>query len=561
MKIHKIILLIIGLCFINSQSFTQVQQDWLARTDSVAARDIAVDKYGNVYVAGNIYRGVSGFNISLVKYDPAGDQQWMREYNGVGNDLDDATAVAVDTSGNIFVTGYSFRGSASLNYEIITIKYNPNGDSLWVRSYNSPGNLDDRAFALAVDEQGNAYVGGYLKNTSLGNVYGKGYITIKYNSSGTQLWATQLDMTVEGSVTALVVDTSGFVYVTGLGHDFNSASSEYITVKYNASGNSIWTKHYNGPGNETDIARAIVLDDSGNVYVTGESIGANGWYDYLTIKYNAAGEEKWIRRYDGQVNEDDKAIGIVVDKNYNVYVTGESNVTSGSLGKDFATIKYNLDGNTVWVELYNGPGNSLDKPADIVIDSSGNIYITGPSIGAGFSGYPDYATIKYNSNGDSIWVERYNAADLNDASIAIEIDNSNNLYIAGNSDDSFTSSGSVTIKYSQTPVGVDQIRSNLPEEYSLFQNYPNPFNPNTLISYQLPVSSNVILKIYDVLGNEVATLVDEYLPAGSYEVEFNSHSDEGQNLPAGRQGLASGIYFYRLQVGSFVETKKMLMLK
>ncbi|RKZ00273.1 MAG: hypothetical protein DRQ13_00760 [Ignavibacteriae bacterium] len=85
--------------------------------------------------------------------------------------------------------------------------------------------------------------------------------------------------------------------------------------------------------------------------------------------------------------------------------------------------------------------------------------------------------------------------------------------------------------------------------YSLKQNYPNPFNPSTTISYQIPEISFVTIKVYDVLGNEVATLVNKENPIGSYEVEFNASS------------LSSGIYFYRLQAGNFVETKKMVLLR
>jgi hypothetical protein len=92
-----------------------------------------------------------------------------------------------------------------------------------------------------------------------------------------------------------------------------------------------------------------------------------------------------------------------------------------------------------------------------------------------------------------------------------------------------------------------------PNVFSLEQNYPNPFNPSTMISYQLAVNSNVTLKVYDVLGNEVATLVDEYRQSGKYEVDFNSSSIK--HLPS------SGIYFYQLRAGSFVETKKMVLLK
>jgi parallel beta-helix repeat protein len=94
------------------------------------------------------------------------------------------------------------------------------------------------------------------------------------------------------------------------------------------------------------------------------------------------------------------------------------------------------------------------------------------------------------------------------------------------------------------------VEENIPQIFQLFQNYPNPFNPSTKISWQSPIGSWQTLKIYDLLGNEVATLVDEYKTAGSYEVEFST-----------KGGLPSGIYFYQLNCGSFSETKKMLLLK
>ena len=101
----------------------------------------------------------------------------------------------------------------------------------------------------------------------------------------------------------------------------------------------------------------------------------------------------------------------------------------------------------------------------------------------------------------------------------------------------------------------------IPDGFVLHQNYPNPFNPSTTIKYSIPESNFVTINVYDALGNEIATLINEEKPAGSYEIEFNSHSGEVRNLPAGRQGLTSGIYFYKLQAGSFVDTKKMILLK
>ncbi|MCL6495470.1 MAG: T9SS type A sorting domain-containing protein [Ignavibacterium sp.] len=109
------------------------------------------------------------------------------------------------------------------------------------------------------------------------------------------------------------------------------------------------------------------------------------------------------------------------------------------------------------------------------------------------------------------------------------------------------------IAYGDTVLSVEN-NENVPMSFVLYQNYPNPFNPSTTISWQSPVGSRQTIKIFDILGREVATLVDEYKEAGFYKIEFNS-------AQVSRTELASGVYFYRLQAGNFVETKKMMLLK
>ena len=110
-----------------------------------------------------------------------------------------------------------------------------------------------------------------------------------------------------------------------------------------------------------------------------------------------------------------------------------------------------------------------------------------------------------------------------------------------------TNSGSGTFCNGTVAVEIDS--SNLPDKFDISQNYPNPFNPSTTIKFQVPSSGIVSLKVYDVLGKEVATLVNEEKPAGSYEINFNASQ------------LSSGIYFYKIQAGSFIQTKKMILLK
>ena len=102
---------------------------------------------------------------------------------------------------------------------------------------------------------------------------------------------------------------------------------------------------------------------------------------------------------------------------------------------------------------------------------------------------------------------------------------------------------------SEIITGVEEIKNNMPTSYSLSQNYPNPFNPSTTINFSVPKSSIVTIKIYDILGSEVKTLVSEEKAAGNYNVQFDD------------SGLPSGVYFYRMQAGSFAETKKLILMK
>jgi hypothetical protein len=167
----------------------------------------------------------------------------------------------------------------------------------------------------------------------------------------------------------------------------------------------------------------MVIDGSGNVYVTGESPGSDGFPDYATIKYDNSGQQQWVARYNGTGNGDDGAAGIAIDGSGNVYVTGGSAAPDG--GFDYATIKYNAVGQQQWASRYRAPNSLGDFATAIAVSSSGDVYVTGQSSG-------DYGTIKYNSSGQEQWVARYNGPQgFDDYARAIALDRLGNAYVTG----------------------------------------------------------------------------------------------------------------------------------
>jgi len=528
-------------------------QQWAARyngpgNDFDIATAIAVDAAGNVYVTGYSYDSGTYDDYATIKYNASGVEQWAARYNGPGNDFDIATAIAVDAAGNVYVTGWSY-GSGTYN-DYATIKYNTSGIEQWVAYYNGPGNGWEYAAAIAVDAGGNVYVTGWSSGS--GTVYD--YATIKYNASGVQQWVARYngpgndwDMGI-----AITVDDVGNVYVTG--YSVGSGTSyDCATIKYNASGVQQWVARYNGPGNGWDEAGAIAVDAAGNVYVTGWSYGSGTYNDYATIKYNASGIEQWVARFN--VHAYDAATAIALDAAGNVYVTGTSQFGPW---RDYATIKYNPSGILQWVAYYNGPGNSWDGATAIAVDAAGNVYVTGYSYdGSGTS--QDYATIKYNASGVEQWAARYNGPrNYDDYAAAIAVDGAGNVYVTGTS---YGAGWSVytTIKYTQEPTSVGEGEP-LPSRYELAQNYPNPFNPNTIIEFAIPELSNVKLTVYNILGQEVAVLINSQIEAGYQSITWNAQSNSGAVL-------SSGIYLYRLEATSRVSDKhfnqinKMLFVK
>jgi uncharacterized delta-60 repeat protein len=530
------------LLFASSCS-AQVNLEWARLFNGTAnsgdqGEAIAKDRFGYVYVTGYGTGTGTDWDMITVKYNPAGDSLWVRRYNGPVNNTDEAGAIAVDDSANVYVTGWSFRGSPNL-YDIITIKYNSNGVQQWVQTYNGPGNNWDRAYAIVLDNAGGIYVAGYSYNSA--STY-TDFTTIKYSAGGAQLWAQVYNGTANSydEAHAIEVNGSGEIYVCGFSFQ-SGANEDVLLVKYNSSGVQQWLRTFNSSNNGYDNANAMWLDVSGNIYLTGSGNGFGATLDMLTLKYNPGGVLQFANLYNGIGNGTDVGYALTGDNN-GFYVTGY--VTTGS-GWDIPLFRYGLSGSFQYSSFINGAGNGNDYATSITRDNQSNVYLTGVMSVTG-GGY-DIAVLKY---GNSAWSQLYNGpGNGDDKGNGIVVDSLYNVYVTG-----YTQSANrdmVTLKYSQI-VGIQPNSNEIPSQFRLYQNYPNPFNPVTKIRFDIaPVETRLIasLRIYDILGREVATFVNESLKPEKYEVEWNA-----VNYP-------SGIYYCQLTAGNFAQTRKMILLK
>jgi hypothetical protein len=528
MKTPLLALLILGSAIPIAEA--QVSQEWVERyasptTFSDISYAMTVGADGNVYVTGTAANSTGGNDWVTIKYNSAGAQQWLRTQDGGGNDA--AVAITTDDAGNVYVTGSSAGG-----FYYMTAKYSAAGQQLWVQFFTTIGE-GDAGVDLCVDHDGNVYVTGYNVETATG----LDIVTIKYSPSGVELWVKRFDTANGEDVPAAIgCDTSG-IYVTG------RSNGAITTIKYDFNGDEQWVKTYAG-GFGSNAAAALIVA-AGNVYVTGTSTGNGTNDDYATIKYDAAGNELWVRRYDGPetilAQDYDRSAALAVDQNGNVFVTGNSS-------DDFATVKYDPAGTELWVGRYTGPNTGGDWATAIAVDASGNAYVSGASFGGPTTQY-DFATLSYDPLGAVRWTERYDGPANNyDTPYSIAVHSSGDVYVSGGSTGSGTAQDYATIKYSPTvSTSVESVSAS--HNALELRSDPNPFTLTTRIRFAIPHRDHVRLAVYDVRGAEVALLVDEVLAPGTYERELNGSA------------LEPGIYWSRLQAGALSETRKMIYVR
>lgn len=385
-----------------------------------------------------------------------------------------ASKVVTDAQGNVYVTGSTYSAvtnPATSTADMLTVKYDASGVKQWEVAYNGPQNGFDTAASLVVDMSGNVYVAG----TSYASpaYYTSGWATVvKYSPTGEQLWATRYADSAYGSGSCGIdVDAAGSVYVTlNTIYDYawSSNAIDGAVVKYDANGIRKWKILLNDYAYGDDFA-AKILVKNGFVYASATLDGQDHGYgdnyrNSALWKITLNGQIVWKTRFDG--GGADYASDFTVDGQDNVYVASISDRLLPGYGYlmpyayDYATTKFDANGQQVWSSRYNNDSDNMidnHQPSSIAVDAAGNVFVTGTSPGSGTG--TDIATLKYNgADGTRLWVDRYNGtANGDETGGTVLIDDDGNALVTGTSRNSESDLDFTAIKY--TTDGVRQSTS------------------------------------------------------------------------------------------------------
>ncbi len=444
MRLKKVFFLaLLGVSALPVDTFCQVDTAWVRRyngpgNDWDEPYAIAADDSGNVYVVGFSYG--TGASWTVLKYNRNGDLAWLRQRPGT---LAAANNLVLDSAGYAYVTGASESFGANLDYT--TVKYDPQGNEIWANQYDGPASGADWGVGITLDKRSNTFVTG----SSADSGGGREIATIKYGPDGNQRWTARYNspLNLHDWGGFIAVDDNQNVYVAGHSGDSPGHEKEWITIKYDSLGQEKWVRTFSlRPNTDQNWATKIRVDLFGNVIVTGGSLDILVWQvDYVTVKYDSLGDTVWIAHENGSPYSENLVIVLDLDSLGNVYVSGYS-------GFDIATIKYDFNGNKLWEHRYTSPASGPTYPSGIKVDKAGSVYVAGVTRGIGTK--RDFTALKLDSMGNELWAVRYIGPDTSSDDLATyaAFDEIGNVYITGRTDGNGQSDFDImTLKFAPLP--------------------------------------------------------------------------------------------------------------
>ena len=464
------------------------------------------------------------------------DSLWFNTYGG---DLTEKAFSLIQTSDNKFVfTGYS-KSFGNGERNIYLVKTDENGNELWGNTF-SRSNWDFGYSVYETSDDGLIITGQTLSENS-GNydIY-----LIRTDANGDTLWTKSIDNSFnEYGRSVIQTDDGGFL-ITGWGQTPDSGS-KLILFKTDENGNVLWNNYIGGEfGNS---GNSLQQTSDGGFIITGYKVTGIGSCDLYLVKTNVYGDTLWTKGF-SETGTNVACYGNDVKQtNDNGFIIAgyvEYNVDDS----DIYLIRTNEYGDTLWTKTM---GDLPDCGAESVQQTNdGGFIISGWKHEIG-SGHYDIYVLKTDNFGDTLWSKSF-GGDNNDVAYSLVEDNEGEFIIAGfTSSYPYPNNGDAFLLKLGYETGIE---NNINSLHFSAINYPNPFNPTTKINYSLNENSKVSLKVYNIKGQKVKTLIDEKMEAGEHSIIWN-----GRDSNSNRVG--SGIYFYKLKAGDFQKVKKMLLLK
>jgi len=542
---------------------------------------IDIDIVGNVFVAGCTYS--SDFPTIPGTYDTTYKGMWDVFISKLDSNLqnllastflgssgtDYVSSISIDNCGNIYVVGYTdssdfpttpdaYDTTFSRWNEAFVSKFNSNLQNLIASTFLGGSSLD-KAYSISIDDTGNVYVVG---------------VTMSRNFP----------------ITLDAYDTN-----------YNVGHFDAFVSKFDGNLENLLVSTFLG-GDSNDYAYSISIDDSGYVFVVGETNSPD--FPTTPCAYDTTYDinmDAYVSKFDGNLQNliastflgdfyDDRANSVSIDNRGNVYVTG------WTWSSDFPTtphaydVTYNYSCDGFISKFDSGLANllastflgsvSYDYAHSIAIDDSGNVYVTGwtyspdfPTIPGAYdttyNGSRDAFVSKFDCNLENLLVSTFLGGDSNDSASFIAIDDSGNVYVTGGtwSSDFPTTPHAYDITYDSgcdafiskfdtdlsADVGIKEETSTR-EVFCISQIEPNPFTQFTTISYLLPAKSTVSLKVYDLTGRLMKTLLNKEIKEGYNTVIWDGRDNFGEKV-------SCGFYFLKFRVGEYTETRKLLMIR
>ena len=488
---------------------------------------------------GNLYIYIISLIFFVLTFNLSAQNNFNRIYGGPGGE--EAYSVRQTFDGAYIFTGYTTSYGAGYR-DIWLVKITPAGDTLWTKSYGFDL-VEESYSAKQMPDSGFIVLG--KSTTSSQGLYNDFWL-LRTDQLGDTLWTKFYgDLWEQETPQDIIITNDGGFAIVGFDQDYIKNGSIWF-IKTNSTGDTSWTKKYGGPYGES---ASCIIQTSDNGYLIGGRIAKSSRLsdnDLLLIKTDVAGETTWTRTF-GKRNSDGAA-SILETQDGGYLIAGTTDHYYNGFSYDVWLLKVSTNGDSLWSKYYGGYD---DESSNSIHPTKDGGYVICASVSSSSRENDGHLLIKIDSQGDTLWTRRFGAESNDWASDGFPTEDGGfilcgytNSYGALLRDAwliKTDASGYVTALHSPEP--------NIPLQSQLYQNYPNPFNPSTKIGFSIPKKDFVNLKVYDVLGREIATLFEGQKEQGVYEVSFNA------------KNLTSGLYIYRLQSADFTSTKKMLLIK